>query len=398
MQTVDIEVFATGTWGGLTWTEGDLDQMVANFTALAPYIKPPVKLGHNDEQPLAQKDGQPAFGWVSGLRRMGSKLIATVADMPAKLRDLIDKRAYRRLSSEIYPEWEGTGAEANLKSGVVGKVLSAVALLGADIPEVKTLDDLHALFAIEAGGLVLAGATDGAQWFSAVPEPAPIAGARVAAPHASTPSKEPTGAAEDDMDEAAVKAMIEEATKATADAVRAEVKAEMAETVAAKDAELKRLTDANAALTSRVDHADKLRLRAEADQWVAARCTKDNYRLFPKQQIAAALLYEKLGGDVLVTAAEGAERKLFTEKETPTDLSAKDLLIALVDQYPPQTKLLAEQGRVDAKAETLDTALTRVAEREKLSLTKHDERTRALEIVQREHPELIPAYGSRAAH
>lgn len=178
---IPVEIFATGHWGGLDWTEADLDQMVANYARLQDAIKPPVKLGHDDKQILAQTDGQPALGWVAGLRRMGSKLIADIADMPTFLREALRKGAYRRVSSEIYPAFEATTAEKNLHSGVIGNVLSAVAVLGADAPEVKTLQDLPRVLATaqhgqqgSVGGLTgtlatLAAATVNldTRWFSA---------------------------------------------------------------------------------------------------------------------------------------------------------------------------------------------------------------------------------------
>ena len=151
-QTLDIDIFQAGSWGEGEWTVGHLDQMVANFQALAPVVKVPVKLGHDDKQILAQKDGQPALGWVTALWRAGDKLRATIAHVPQTLLDLIAKGRYRRLSSEIYPRWEHTGAEAKLRTGTTGPALSAVALLGADIPEVKSLDDLATLLASEPAG------------------------------------------------------------------------------------------------------------------------------------------------------------------------------------------------------------------------------------------------------
>jgi hypothetical protein len=144
-----VEIFATGKWKGQQWTEADLDQMVRNFGKLRDHIKPPLKLGHDDNQVLAQKDGQPALGWITRLRRTGRKLVADIADVPKAVVELLRQGRYRRVSSEIYTDFEDTTVAESLGSKVKGKVLAAVALLGADFPEVKVLEDLPRVLALE---------------------------------------------------------------------------------------------------------------------------------------------------------------------------------------------------------------------------------------------------------
>ena len=56
----DAEIFSVGTWNGDKYTVADLQDMVANFNALKDEIKPPIKLGHNKEQPM--KDGMFSLG------------------------------------------------------------------------------------------------------------------------------------------------------------------------------------------------------------------------------------------------------------------------------------------------------------------------------------------------
>lgn len=137
----DIEVFASGKWNGDTYTDDDLDTMVKAFSDLQGEIKPPVKLGHNDSQMKEiLKDGQPALGWVSRLRKAGSKLIATVTQVPDLVYQAIKAGRYKRVSSEIYWNYKKGGSTYN-------KVLAGVALLGADIPAVSTLADLEAYLA-----------------------------------------------------------------------------------------------------------------------------------------------------------------------------------------------------------------------------------------------------------
>ncbi len=133
----EFEVFSVGTWNGDKYTEADLDEMVKNFGELQGAIKPPLKLGHADEGINKKlKDGQPALGWVTNLKRNGEKLVATVTGMPEAVLKAIQKGLYKRISCEIF--W-------NLKIGdkVYKRVLSAVALLGASIPAVTNLKDLE---------------------------------------------------------------------------------------------------------------------------------------------------------------------------------------------------------------------------------------------------------------
>lgn len=135
----DVEIFAVGTWNGDTYNEKDLDDMVSAFHELKAEIKPYIKLGHDKDQKLLQEDGMPAAGWVTNLKRQGGKLLADLRDIPKILKELIEKKAYGRFSSEIY--WD-------LEKGdkVYRRVLKALALLGADTPAVSTLDDFINLY------------------------------------------------------------------------------------------------------------------------------------------------------------------------------------------------------------------------------------------------------------
>ena len=81
----------------------------------------------------------PAFGYIENLRVKGKKLIADFVDVPRRLAEIIKKKGYSRVSSEVY--W-------NYKKGstVFPRVLKAVALLGADIPAITDLKDIEALY------------------------------------------------------------------------------------------------------------------------------------------------------------------------------------------------------------------------------------------------------------
>lgn len=97
------------------WKEGDRDV--------------PAVLGHDE--------GQPAYGVAVKTWREGGKLKADFVNIPKEVSDAIRAGAYFQTSAEVYDD---TG-EAGLPAGG-GCMLRRIALLGADIPQVKTLADL----------------------------------------------------------------------------------------------------------------------------------------------------------------------------------------------------------------------------------------------------------------
>jgi len=150
METVDInnvEILAVGTWRGTpetkTYTKKDLDEVVKSFKELTGNkqlnYEPPVKLGHDAGQKLLQKDGYPAAGWIESLKRVGDKLVANIRDVPRKIGDIVKAGGYKKVSSEVYHDYEMGGK-------VYPLVLKAVSFLGGDIPAVKTLQDIIAQY------------------------------------------------------------------------------------------------------------------------------------------------------------------------------------------------------------------------------------------------------------
>ena len=138
---LEAEIFAVGTWNKDKYSSKNLQEMVTNFEILKDSVKPPAKIGHSETQELLKKEGLPAAGWVDSVKMVGNKVIATFKDVPKVVKDLIDKKAYRRVSAEIYPKYKDpkTGKTYN-------NVLRAVAFLGADIPAVETLSDIASLY------------------------------------------------------------------------------------------------------------------------------------------------------------------------------------------------------------------------------------------------------------
>jgi hypothetical protein len=97
------------------WKEGDRDV--------------PAVLGHDE--------GQPAYGVAVKTWRNGPKLMADIVNVPASVAAAVKAGQYFQTSAEVYDD---TG-EAGLPAGG-GCMLRRIALLGADIPQVKTLSDL----------------------------------------------------------------------------------------------------------------------------------------------------------------------------------------------------------------------------------------------------------------
>lgn len=145
----NLEIFGAGVHnamtGKVTITENDLDEIVEAFASLSGtnIVKPHLKLGHTDAQKwFGQKDGIPALGWITKVWRAGSKLLASVSDVPESIIGMIRAKRYHNVSAEVY--WDA-GIEHEGKK--FNRVLSAVSLLGVEMPAVKDLAGLaSALF------------------------------------------------------------------------------------------------------------------------------------------------------------------------------------------------------------------------------------------------------------
>lgn len=134
-----VEIFQTGRWNGDDYTQNDLDEIVTAFAESRSQFKPYVKLGHDPKQTLLQKDGYPSAGWITNLRRSGEKLLADIKGMPKRIKELIEKKSYGRISAELY-------IKPTIGKKTYNFALKAVALLGGDTPAVRTLDDFVALY------------------------------------------------------------------------------------------------------------------------------------------------------------------------------------------------------------------------------------------------------------
>jgi hypothetical protein len=149
-----VEIMATGTFtpGGaakgrrVTISSNDLDEMVASFQELVPIggFTPVLKLGHTDAQRfMGQGNGAPNLGIVQKIWREGQKVLANFSAVPDAVVDLIRSKRFNSVSVEILPSLEFEGRKFS-------NVLTAVALLGAELPAVKGLADLSATLFTQA--------------------------------------------------------------------------------------------------------------------------------------------------------------------------------------------------------------------------------------------------------
>jgi hypothetical protein len=141
-----IPVFKAGVHKGEGYSIEDLDEIVKNTNMLIKMkaLDPVLKLGHNEGQELLQQDGYPAAGYISNVYREGNYLFIDAYDIPKVVYELVEKGAYKGRSAEIYKNFQNPETKE-----AMGKVLRAVAILGVDIPEVKGLGDMLAMYHVE---------------------------------------------------------------------------------------------------------------------------------------------------------------------------------------------------------------------------------------------------------
>lgn len=163
LETVDIpavEILSTGgpvkaigsPPDGDFYTRDELVAIADAHHALGDELKAPIKIGHSDRQKLAENSGltageMPALGWLDSAsfrvedQKGGvSKLIADAKAVPAKLAELMKAGAYRTRSSEL----RGYASQRTQRG--YDWVVNGLALLGANVPAVQTLDDVYRLY------------------------------------------------------------------------------------------------------------------------------------------------------------------------------------------------------------------------------------------------------------
>lgn len=130
----NVEIFAVGTWNEFKFVSEDLDQIIKNTSVLIEKneLRPRVKLGHSSNQILeGQSDGDPSLGTVENFRVKDNKIISDFTNLP----DIIFRAIQKERFTDVSVEME------HIKH--FGWFIKAVSLLGADIPAVKTINDLQ---------------------------------------------------------------------------------------------------------------------------------------------------------------------------------------------------------------------------------------------------------------
>ena len=137
-----VKLLEKGTFNGFKFVEEDIQEIVDNTNFLIESKKlkqPSLKLGHSTNQILkGQSDGDPALGSLENIRLSeDNKLIADFKDVPDILLRAIQQGLYKQLSIEL------------VEFKAFGWAMIAVAVIGADIPAVKTLEDLNQFLSTE---------------------------------------------------------------------------------------------------------------------------------------------------------------------------------------------------------------------------------------------------------
>lgn len=133
-----------------------------------PTLQPPlfavaIVPGHEEDQELLQNElkrtDRPAAGWVKRVYVDGDRLKADFAEVDPISEDLLNRHAYRKISAEFYTNFRDQGQE-------YGLVLRRVAMLGGEVPQVKSLADIPRVANGEAKGVEIfaAGEQRGRLW------------------------------------------------------------------------------------------------------------------------------------------------------------------------------------------------------------------------------------------
>lgn len=278
-----IEIFATGKHFGsetVEINENDLQEMVNSFNSLSEVggYRPVLKLGHDEAQKFfGNRKGLPNLGFVEKIWKEGSKILANFSDVPDALVDLVRKRRYNAVSIEMYPKTEVNGTKFS-------NVLTAVALLGAELPAVKGLNDLAATL------------------FTEVPDGPDFSGDALEL----NPSEDEdmTTYSQEQLDQL-IDAAVVKATDDVTKAVRAEFEGKVAELESkVADAEKAKETAENA----KQEYEDKTRKeRAEA---MVEKAIKDG-KISPKQRDEALAFAESLNGTIKFGDAEKSATEVF---------------------------------------------------------------------------------------
>lgn len=113
-----LELFRGGDYGDKgNFGDSDLDQIVRNFDP--SFHEPPAVIGHPEHD-------APAYGWVTGLKRSGNKLLGRFREVDPAFEEMVKSGRFKKRSISLYQTGKGW-------------MLRHVGFLGAQPPEVKGL-------------------------------------------------------------------------------------------------------------------------------------------------------------------------------------------------------------------------------------------------------------------
>lgn len=283
----EVEIMRTGTFepGGaaagrkVTITEADLASMVESFESLVPVggFTPVLKLGHSEAQRfMGQGSGAPNLGIIEKIWQVGSKVLANFVNVPDAVVDLIRQKRFTNVSVEIVPSLEFDGK-------TFANVLTAVALLGAELPAVKGLKELSAAVFTQA-------------------EVVPIK-----ADNAITYEWETETMPDTKLTQEQHEALLEAAVSKAVAVAKAEFSAETEKLTAERDEAREAVKTVKVEFTAYTDKVAK----AEAETLVET-AIKDG-KLLPKQKDAALAFAQNLSGTVKFGDGEKSMSALFAD-------------------------------------------------------------------------------------
>lgn len=134
-----IDIFSAGTHtdsegSTKTWTEDELDELVANHNERTTA---PLVVGHPETN-------DPAYGWVGQLKRVGKSLMMKAKDVAPTFEEAVEKGHYRKRSVSI---GKGNGGLRLLHVGWLGAKPPAVDLAPMNY---ERPDDIETVFEFEA--------------------------------------------------------------------------------------------------------------------------------------------------------------------------------------------------------------------------------------------------------
>jgi hypothetical protein len=273
-----VEIFATGKHRGsdvVTITDDDLTAMVNSFNELHSVggFQPVLKLGHDDVQKFfGARKGAPNLGFVEKIWKEGSKILANFSNVPDALFDLIKQRRFNSVSIEMFPKTEFNGTQFR-------NVLTAVALLGAELPAVKGLKDLAATL------------------FTEEPDD-PFQGEKIELKEQDMPAT---------YSQEQVDALVDAAVAKATDTVKAEYSDQVATITTERDEAVAAKKTAEDALRLFEDDTRKANATAMVDKAI------EDGRLLPKSKDAALAFALNLSGTVKFGDKETSVTKLFED-------------------------------------------------------------------------------------